>query len=83
MGDLTHLKLPPDAKPREHFDVTLAQLSAWLAEAETIGGWRALQAIDDNDPACVKYLCDRVLDRDTRARYWEARIRGELMERKG
>jgi len=65
------------SKARDHFDVTLEQLGQWLAEAETLGGWRALELVE-NEAGRVHYLVKRVMDRDQRARVWEARLRAEL-----
>lgn len=66
-----------NSKAREHFDVTLEQLGQWLAEAEVLGGYRALADIE-NDAGRVKYLCDRVIDKPERAAFWEAMLRVEL-----
>lgn len=80
-GSISHLKLPPDARPREHYDLALAQVSEWLADAEMLGGWRALQ--DHTDEATrVAYLAKSMEHRAQRAHYWEARIRGELEARR-
>lgn len=70
--------LPVDrSKAREHYDVTLDQLGAWLAEAEVLGGYRALGEFE-NDAARVKYLCDRVIDKPERAAFWAAMLRADL-----
>jgi hypothetical protein len=42
MGDLTHLKLPADAKPREHVTIPVEGMAAALASAEEMGYRRAL-----------------------------------------
>lgn len=78
MGDLARLNVP--SKARDHYDVTLDQLSDWLAEAEVLGGYRALGDIE-NDAGRVKYLAERVIDKPERAAFWKARLRGELEER--
>ena len=69
--------LPLQTKGRDHYDVTLKQLGEWLAEAEVLGGYRALEG-RANDAGRVKYLCDRVIDKPERAAFWEARLRAEL-----
>lgn len=69
------------SKARDHYDVTLAQLSAWLAEAEFLGGYRAIEG-RENEAGRVAYLAMQELTRPTRERFWEARLRGEL-ERRG
>lgn len=71
-------KLPVgNSSAREHYDVTLEQLGAWLAEAETLGGYRALHE-RENEAGCVRYLAMQVVTREKRAAFWEARLRAEL-----
>lgn len=79
MSEVARLPIQ-NASARTHYDVTLPQLAEWLAEAETLGGWRALELVE-NEAGRVKYLVERVLDKDVRARFWEARLRGELEKR--
>lgn len=65
----------------QQITLTVERLAELLVEAETMGGWRALQDYE-NEAGRVAYLAKREETKAANAHFWEARIRGEVEKRK-
>lgn len=81
MTDSSVTRIHEGARIPDVFPVEMNWLCALLAEAETLGGYRAIQ-VRENEAGRVEYLAMQVVSFETRKRLWEARIRGELEGKK-